>query len=244
LNLALRDITHIRLRSSHERGLGITFEYNVTIEYGDGSTQNYNGSQQTRGGGLEENPLFVALDTSKDVIESFNFNIIGNLSGDQETYQADVSFAIEETETTPDGNTRSVFTVVDTIAFEDEGVPGRVKEGETHSLVIEESNGSKATSEGFFSDRYQNVFYLPRWKALNFINLQTEETEQLRCEVYPAIVPMGTKIRFQKPGESRESHFVPLGGRTLHFGTSSYDAGTKLNEMEIPAPVIEKIRNP
>lgn len=195
----------------------------VTVVYGDGSSEDFTTSQ---------GPIICDLDPTKNTLNQVNtqWGPVGNNSLVLFNYKYELLQSEQVVQ--PDGSTETQYQRTDTICFVDDG-DGRVVE-ETNNLnyVIELSDGSRATSDGYYSRRYQNVGNLARWRAINILSILKPGVEKLQNVALGQWLPLGTRAKFTKPGESSEANFVPQTGRKLFIGADP-DTGTELFDIEI-----------
>jgi len=130
---------------------------------------------------------------------------------------------------------------IDTICFQDQGRGTQSLNIGTAGFTVD-VGGTHYPAESWDSKRYSTGPYTrhKRWLALNELSLRPPSTERLEARLDGRYAPLGTRIRWTKPGDERASTFSVLKGRRLHL-QSEMDAATEVKDVEIPDAVVDLI---
>jgi len=209
-------------------------EFKITYGNGDTSTARRNVADDRLyseidpdGGHSEVESVRVSLNpNSSDPLQTASFELLQKLTNNA------VSSA----------GTNNKYRVVDTVCYKASDESGRSTiEPEAGGLLTVLADNSESPVEKWKSSRYDSSPYdrLGRWRAVNLLSLRPPPYERLRTSLIGEWVPLGTRLKMEKPDEDRQNVFIPLKGRTLTISQSR--AETSLEDVELPRAVTDKI---
>jgi hypothetical protein len=228
-------------------------DYNLdvetTITYEDGTTDTVTTNEvpkvnEVRNEGLpfEVYRHLHPLDTNKDEIATVDITVTAAASpgDDAQIDTVSAEAIVSEDVVQPDGTTIQKRRRAETICFQPADAQGRRRVEDDRGSALTELTNGRATPDSWSSDKFSDTYpKLWIWRATQILALQPPGYEKLRGRILGELAPLGTRIKWTKPGDDTVSTFVPLKGRTLHLASDKMSAGTQVKDVEIPAAVTE-----
>lgn len=133
------------------------------------------------------------------------------------------------------------YKVVDTWCYEADGEGRTTVESDAGGFLTILSSGDVTPAKEWDSERYDSDPYerFSKWRATNLLALRPPPYERLSTQLIGDWAPLGTRLRVQKPGEKRDTFFIPLKGRDLDLSPSK--PATDLEDVELPRAVTDAL---